>query len=1255
MRYFRVLVGGALPVVVAAALIVLPSRSIADSAVRAPDSGVSQASPAGGTCRPLDLVLVIDQSTSMTYTDKANLRIDAARAIVDRLFLNAALRCPGVQHTISVLGFGTNLVTMLEPTPIRVDDITNQEWLLESERIKADLRPLDLGLTDFGRAFLDPDQGAGVLLNKAREINPGTGHVSAIIVVTDGMPCTAKAHDKEYCGSPTWVRQYFFADQRSVFDPENAEDDGYPPRGLSGELNRAFPAVPNGTTINVLLFADRSQIFPVVDEAWELITRPRDGRYIPPERISSLPKITAELEQMLDPLLGVSTTPVVCDEPFYLEPYASSTTIISAIRPDSNLRVTILDPDGKAISDFNVIQNDPNIDYFQLQSIERYVIVNPKPGAWRIIGPPELCDKIEASYETIQLTSRFTLVPTDIVVNLDPPYYTASSDKYAQFTLVNSRGEPFSPDPAYPLIICGTVSTSLGVAQKVLSGLPCITFSEQLPDHPGVWRSDTPLPAPRQGTYTLQVTGKVSSIVPGSDKMLDIFAIEASYQTAPPVSVALHPRAPQPGQVLPLNKLNGAERSNQPFEVAVQIEQSGGGLVEVAQVFRGSLISQAVQATLVDASGTVLETITLVPAAEDVFSLVGTFRSGVSALDPPGNYQVGFALTPAAQSGYNTDNYVFSTFTSDLVTFERRELKGVQFIARDVPGQIALNDIQNGQAVPLPFTVELRLADQDGGPLAVSDVFGADAMQNGVLEAVLVGPDGNAIETVMLTPLPDLPDVVGATFRQGATKIDPAGTYVIRFALPADVVYDASRYAFFSPVADALRVERMPLTGVNVVALAPASDDVLYVNEIDIPRRLQFPVPIDVHAALCDLDGNRLHDLADFIDVSASDVVEAVLVGPDGRVIERKWLALQADGTFRGTLRAGTETIDMPGVYSVSFAVNTDRMLATPRYELVSATTPPVAFQREKRLAVQLKLVRLGNVDPAQEAQVQRAVRVPLYPSILDAILRREQPLLIEFVLEDLDGVHPSWKTLVAEPSVTPLDVLVRISLITPSSSAPMIPIGLREYADGEGGFVLRGEISAEGAQSGVYTINYELNVQALAPGVIGLVGEHNSYTFERTITDRLRDPGLWRIVEIALAAMLGLSVLRVIYINTFRRMYGVLQVIYAIDVEEPIAISIPLGGIRWRLARYGSGKGLHNDGKAERVKVKVTVRRASAIESTSGSPFDGTRSEPVMGEIRRVYHVEVYPKHGEPQVEDVAEGQSVFGSLSIQHTLFEQ
>ncbi len=203
------------------------------------------------------------------------------------------------------------------------------------------------------------------------------------------------------------------------------------------------------------------------------------------------------------------------------------------------------------------------------------------------------------------------------------------------------------------------------------------------------------------------------------------------------------------------------------------------------------------------------------------------------------------------------------------MTFERRELKGVQFIARDVPGQIALNDIQNGQAVPLPFTVELRLADQDGGPLAVSDVFGADAMQNGVLEAVLVGPDGNAIETVMLTPLPDLPDVVGATFRQGATKIDPAGTYVIRFALPADVVYDASRYAFFSPVADALRVERMPLTGVNVVALAPASDDVLYVNEIDIPRRLQFPVPIDVHAALCDLDGNRLHDLADFIDVSA--------------------------------------------------------------------------------------------------------------------------------------------------------------------------------------------------------------------------------------------------------------------------------------------------------------------------------------------------------------------------------------------------
>ena len=58
-------------------------------------------------CRPVDLVLLIDQSESMSTNDPNDLRLDAAKAVIQNLYYNAAIECEGiVTHRVSAIGFG---------------------------------------------------------------------------------------------------------------------------------------------------------------------------------------------------------------------------------------------------------------------------------------------------------------------------------------------------------------------------------------------------------------------------------------------------------------------------------------------------------------------------------------------------------------------------------------------------------------------------------------------------------------------------------------------------------------------------------------------------------------------------------------------------------------------------------------------------------------------------------------------------------------------------------------------------------------------------------------------------------------------------------------------------------------------------------------------------------------------------------------------------------------------------------------------
>ncbi|PJF37772.1 MAG: hypothetical protein CUN55_20375, partial [Phototrophicales bacterium] len=111
--------------------------------------------------------------------------------------------------------------------------------------------------------------------------------------------------------------------------------------GLIAEFLRRTPP---DVIFDVISF-QRENRKPSVVDAWQEMTSNRSGKYVEIATDADLSKITAATEELLSEVLTDNTIAVECDRDFIIEPY-SSTTIVSAVRPNVESSVQLVDPNG---------------------------------------------------------------------------------------------------------------------------------------------------------------------------------------------------------------------------------------------------------------------------------------------------------------------------------------------------------------------------------------------------------------------------------------------------------------------------------------------------------------------------------------------------------------------------------------------------------------------------------------------------------------------------------------------------------------------------------------------------------------------------------------------------------------------------------------------------------------------------------------------------------------------------------------------
>jgi len=630
------------------------------------------------SCTPLDIIVLLDQSDSMATYDRNDLRIDAVGNLIDTLYENAALRCPGVTHRIGVVSFGSSAqeTLTLDRGAIYVEN-PDSDWETPRNRLKSAIQSQQLGATAFYEAF----QTAQNLFDTAAPL-PGAGQkprARAIIVATDGEPCTPASTQ---CSMGSWLNQYFNGTSDDSWEGLGFEVQ----RGLRAGLNELLTA---NTAVHVLMFREnQAPTQEVVNQSWSLITSEHRGTYFQPQQIVSLKQIAVIFADITSGLIG--TTPNIipitnvngqCVGEFYLEPYISSTALINATRPD-NERIQIIDPNGNTLPSQNAVMGPSRIRYNAGQSIERFIVFDPTPGRWTIVDPTgEQCEVVTAAFETISLNIAAT-PPPPIVPNIRPPYTQPNnSNGVVQITLTDSIGNRFEETRGYPLNICGRaryLNNARPDIQQIVNNLECISFQAQ---GNGVWQSEL-LPAPAQGTYQLTLTATTAAANPDDvDGLIEIFETTLSYTTAPPVALSLEIRAPRMDAVIPLNNLSTTgEQGDLPFNVEVQFVNSSGQRQPVSEIFPLG-VGQAVQARLHGINGTASpeRTLFLAPSALNADVLTGEFATPDGRPDPRGSFEIIFETTDEGLNAYNTDNYLLNE-TPASVTFTRRELAGIKLV-----------------------------------------------------------------------------------------------------------------------------------------------------------------------------------------------------------------------------------------------------------------------------------------------------------------------------------------------------------------------------------------------------------------------------------------------------------------------------------------------------------------------------------------------------------------------------------------------
>ena len=201
--------------------------------------------PNGDTpkCWPLDIVVLIDQSGSMSDNDPEGYRFDAAREVLDELIFNKQEQCGKTDHRISIITFGEDAVPYLSLGSGRISIEENEDanvWA-EENYLKDITRAENTHLqtyTDFKSAF---KEAQNVFMESAGTISDPDDYGERrkiVVLITDGKPTTNGTQSVHMCDLKSQLEEPFWQSKSIWVVALNAEEPYLDQAGCKGNTIR---------------------------------------------------------------------------------------------------------------------------------------------------------------------------------------------------------------------------------------------------------------------------------------------------------------------------------------------------------------------------------------------------------------------------------------------------------------------------------------------------------------------------------------------------------------------------------------------------------------------------------------------------------------------------------------------------------------------------------------------------------------------------------------------------------------------------------------------------------------------------------------------------------------------------------------------------------------------------------------------------------------------------------------------------------
>ena len=470
-------------------------------------------------CSPVDVVFLVDQSTSMSSeggNDPTEQRKYAVQSAIIQMSDIALDNCPGIIHRVGVISYGSDVRIDLPLSEIGpFSPIESGEAYNRRDELLATVSAESLGQTNPSLAFA----AAQTMLNSAAPLNDGDRtRKRAIIFITDGIPCV----DNELgtCGPNYPAGSYMVGLQQQIdggftFDLValqreqclQALRDAQPTPDTPLPFNERqkcltdFPATPqayaDSTFIWVLLMRDAGRPYPSsVYDIWENIVNHYAGRLI--DLSNNRQAIPTAFRGILEQLTGVRAARLECGN-FAVNPYLKKAVFnFNKFEPSVKVTLSYVDingvehtlVDGVHDGGFQVSEHlvsGPN---------ERYEIAYPYPGLWEISS--EDCNNLDAFYQPIQAAPSGALQPP-VVAQYDlPPYSNPEAPFHLEFQFIDAETSRVVGEPGHPQFALRVEAEVIGPDDSSR------TYTLEKVPNEDRYRTIEPLPVNESGNYTMR-------------------------------------------------------------------------------------------------------------------------------------------------------------------------------------------------------------------------------------------------------------------------------------------------------------------------------------------------------------------------------------------------------------------------------------------------------------------------------------------------------------------------------------------------------------------------------------------------------------------------------------------------------------------------------------------------------------------------------------------------------------------------------